>query len=403
MEFAIGVILFAVGIGVSVALHEFGHLGAAKAFGMKVRRYFIGFGPKVFSFRRGETEYGLKAIPAGGFCDIAGMTALDEIAPDEAERAMFRQAAWKRIVVMLAGIAMNILIGLVLVYSLALGWGLPQVNAPETTLGVLECPAPAQKPDGTAEPCQGAGPAQRAGLQSGDTVEKIDGTSVDTWSDLVQTVRDSAGTVAFTVDRDGRTLTIPVTVEQVQRQVKNTDTGRTHPETVGAIGAGRRVPGARHYGALSAVPASFAFTGDIAVLSWDALLDFPSKVPNLAESIVGGQRSDETPMSIVGASRLGGEFVEHDAWFAFIMLLAQLNFFLALINVLPLLPFDGGHIAVVVYERIRNALRRLRGKAAGAPVDYTKLMPVTLAVAVVLGGFMVLVVTADIVNPITIF
>ncbi|MDN5759193.1 MAG: site-2 protease family protein, partial [Tomitella sp.] len=158
MVFALGVILFAFGIGVSIALHEAGHLGMAKLFGMKVRRYFIGFGPRIFSFRRGETEYGLKAVPAGGFCDIAGMTAMDEIEPDEVERAMYRQSAWKRVSVMLAGVVMNILIGLVLIYGLALGTGLPPVDAPQTKLGTLSCPSLVQKPDGTLVPCQGVGP-----------------------------------------------------------------------------------------------------------------------------------------------------------------------------------------------------------------------------------------------------
>ena len=100
MVFIIGVVLFALGIGLSVALHEAGHMFTAKWFGMKVRRYYIGFGPKIFSFRRGETEYGLKAIPAGGFCDIAGMTALDEVTPAEEPRAMWRYPAWKRVVVL---------------------------------------------------------------------------------------------------------------------------------------------------------------------------------------------------------------------------------------------------------------------------------------------------------------
>lgn len=403
MAFALGVILFAFGIGVSIALHEAGHLGAAKMFGMKVRRYFIGFGPRVFSFRRGETEYGLKAVPAGGFCDIAGMTALDEMTPDEVPRAMYKRPAWQRIIVMLAGVAMNVLIGLVLIYGLALGWGLPQVNAPQTRLGTLECAAASQNPDGTLVPCTGEGPAQQAGLESGDVVTRIGTRSVDTWPDLVQAVRDSSGTVEFTVRRDGTTLTIPVQVQQVQRLVKDPDSGEVHTETVGAIGAGQLVAGLRHYSALSAVPGAFSFTGDIAVLSWDALLDFPSRIPDLAESIFGGQRSEDTPMSVVGASRLGGDFVENDAWPAFVLLLAQLNFFLALINLLPLLPFDGGHIAVVIYERIRDAVRRLRGLGRGAPVDYTKLMPVTLAVAVVLGGIMLLTVTADIVNPIKLY
>lgn len=405
MAFALGVVLFALGIGVSIALHEFGHLGVAKFFGMKVRRYYIGFGPKVFAFRRGETEYGLKAIPAGGFCDIAGMTAMDELAPDEVDRAMYKQAWWKRILVMLAGVFMNFVIGLVLIYSLALGWGLPNLNPPpETTLGDLSCAAPAQNADGTLVDCSGSGPAQAAGLRPGDQVLAVGGQEVSTWVELVTRIQKSTGTVDFTVERDGQQIEIPVTVDSVQRLVKDQQTGAISEQTVGAIGAGA-VPlePLQTYSPVSAVGGSLVFTGNMARLSFDALLDFPSRIPAVVRSIGGEERGQDTPMSIVGASRLGGDFAENNAWAAFILLLAQLNFFLGLINLLPLLPFDGGHIAVVIYEKIRDTLRRWLGKTAAAPVDYGKLMPVTLVVAVLLGAVMLLTVTADIVNPIKIF
>ena len=138
MLFVLGVVLFALGITVSIALHEAGHMVTAKAFGMRVRRYFIGFGPKVFSFRRGETEYGLKAIPAGGFCDIAGMTALDEVTPEEAPHAFFRKPTWQRVVVLSAGSITHFLIGMILVYALAVSAGLPNLrNTP--VVGELSC------------------------------------------------------------------------------------------------------------------------------------------------------------------------------------------------------------------------------------------------------------------------
>src|SRR6476620_5282937 len=158
MVFVLGVVLFAVGITASVALHECGHMWAAQATGMKVRRYFVGFGPKIFSVQRGETEYGLKAIPLGGFCDIVGMTALDEIEPHEIDRAMYRQATWQRMFVMIAGIGMNFLIGFLLIVLLAVGWGLPNLNVPpETALGNMSCVAQ-QNPDGTLAECSGSGP-----------------------------------------------------------------------------------------------------------------------------------------------------------------------------------------------------------------------------------------------------
>src|SRR6185312_14277045 len=143
--FVLGVVLFALGIAVSIALHEAGHMYTAKAFGMLVRRYFIGFGPRVFSFRRGETEYGLKWIPAGGFCDIAGMTALDPVTTEEAPRAFFRKPTWQRVVVLSAGSITHFMIGIVLIYVLAVGWGLPTMT-PEPIAGTISCAADQSSP-----------------------------------------------------------------------------------------------------------------------------------------------------------------------------------------------------------------------------------------------------------------
>ena len=163
----LGVVVFALGIAVSIALHEAGHMWTAKAFGMRVRRYFIGFGPKVFSFRRGETEYGLKAIPAGGFCDIAGMTALDEVTPEEAPRAFFRKPTWQRVVVLSAGSITHFVIGMVLVYALAVAAGLPNLrNTP--VVGELSCAANQVSPTALAPCAPGVPePALAAGLQTG--------------------------------------------------------------------------------------------------------------------------------------------------------------------------------------------------------------------------------------------
>ncbi len=146
MMFVVGIVLFALAILVSVALHECGHMWVARATGMKVRRYFVGFGPTLWSTRRpnqlGETEYGVKAIPLGGFCDIAGMTSIEELAPDEHERAMFRQKTWKRAAVLFAGPGMNFLIGLVLIYAIAVIWGLPNLHPPTTAIvGETACVA----------------------------------------------------------------------------------------------------------------------------------------------------------------------------------------------------------------------------------------------------------------------
>ncbi|MEE2033145.1 M50 family metallopeptidase [Rhodococcus chondri] len=405
MMFVLGVVIFALGIAISIALHEAGHMWTAQKLGMKVRRYYIGFGPRVFSFRRGETEYGLKAIPAGGFCDIAGMTALDELEPDEHDRAMYKQKTWKRLVVMSGGIGMNFLLGIVLVYGLAVSAGLPNTDN-RAVVGSVGCVAPSQAgpPDYTPADCSGIGPAEAAGIVPGDVIVAVDGESVETFGDLVRATQPLTGTAEFTVQRGDETLTLPVTVEPVQRWVYESTRPDAEPvsRNVGAIGVGGE-PSVTEHTALSAVPATFDFTGYLVARTAEALVSLPSKVADLWTAVTGGERSIDTPVSVVGASVIGGQFAERGIWESFVLLLAQLNFFLGAFNLVPLLPLDGGHMAVAIYERIRNWVRGLRGQPAGAPVDYMKLLPLTYVAVVIGGAFMVLTLTADIVNPIQLF
>ncbi|MBH0775350.1 M50 family metallopeptidase [Nocardia bovistercoris] len=399
MVFALGFVLFALGITISVALHECGHMWTAQATGMKVRRYFIGFGPKVFSFRRGETEYGLKALPLGGFCDIAGMTALDELEPEDLDRAMYRQETWKRLLVMFGGILMNFLLGFILVVVLAIGWGLPRFDQPPATaLGTMGC-VPQQIPDRSTQPCTGSGPAQQAGLRRGDVVTAVNGVPVDTWQKFQSETQKQTGPFTYTVRRDNQTLTIPVDPVRVMRYPQDGGPGRE----VSAVGVGADYYEPEQYGVLAAIPASLVFTGDMFVRTLESLAQMPQKVSSLWTAVTGGERDPETPVSVYGASKIGGESAERGLWNVFIVVLASLNFFLGAFNLLPLLPLDGGHIAVVLYEKVRNSLRIRRGLPPGAPVDYLKLLPVTY-VAVVLGGaYMVLTLAADIMNPIKLF
>jgi len=412
MMFAIGIVLFALAILVSVALHECGHMWVARATGMKVRRYFVGFGPTVWSTfrpnRLGYTEYGLKAVPAGGFCDIAGMTSVEELRPDEEPYAMYKQKTWKRVAVLFAGPGMNFLIGLVLIYGIAVAWGLPNLHPPtKAIVGETSC-VKAEVAKGKLGDCTGYGPAAMAGIQAGDSVVKVGGTDVKNFDEMVAAVQKSSGPTPFVIERTQNGTTVAMTtivdVTPTQRWVDKKDgSTETAPATVGAIGVSAASFGPTQYNPLTAVPATFTFTGDLAVEIGKSLISIPTKVGALVQAIGGGERDPETPISVVGASIIGGDTVDHGLWVAFWFFLAQLNFVLGAINLVPLLPFDGGHIAIAIFEKIRNMIRSARGKVAAAPVNYMKLMPATYVILVVVVGYMLLTVTADLVNPIRLF
>ncbi len=403
MMFVLGIAAFALCILISVALHECGHMWAARATGMKVRRYFVGFGPTLWSTRRanqlGETEYGVKAIPLGGFCDIAGMTSVDELAPEDRPYAMFKQKTWKRVAVLFAGPAMNFVIGLVLIYAIAVIWGLPNLNPPTTAIvGETGCVAAQISKDKLAE-CSGPGPAAEAGIRAGDVIVKVGDTSVATFDEAKSALQKASGPTPIVIERDGEQMTTVVDVTRTQRFIGEGD----EVSTVGAMGISAAQFGPTQYNPLSAVPATFAFTGDLSVKLAKSLAAIPTKVPALLHSIGGGERDPETPISVVGASIIGGDTVDHGLWVAFWFFLAQLNFVLGAINLIPLLPFDGGHIAIAVFEKIRNMIRSARGMVAAAPVNYLKLMPATYVILIVVVGYMLLTVTADLVNPIRLF
>ncbi|HEX4558209.1 MAG TPA: M50 family metallopeptidase [Mycobacterium sp.] len=404
MMWIIGVALFALCILVSVALHECGHMWVARATGMKVRRYFIGFGPRLWSTYRpnklGYTEYGIKAVPLGGFCDIAGMTAIDEIAPEDRPYAMYRQKTWKRVLVLFAGPAMNFVIGLVLIYGMALVWGLPNLH-PQSAAYVAEtsCVAP-ELSKGQMGKCAGAGPAAAAGIKAGDIIVKVGDKDVHNPDEMVAAVRALTGPTQFVVQRDGARFTTMVDVTRTQRW---TSDKAQAPSTVAAVGVSAAEYGPvkyAQYNPVTAIPGTLGFTGDLAVELGKSLAKIPTKIGALVHSIGGGQRDPNTPISVVGASIIGGDAFEHGYFMAFWFFLAQLNFVLGAINLVPLLPFDGGHIAVAVFEKIRNMIRKARGMVAAAPVNYLKLMPATYVILVVVIGYMALTVTADFVNPI---
>jgi membrane-associated protease RseP (regulator of RpoE activity) len=403
MMWYVGLAFFALCILISVALHECGHMWVARATGMKVRRYFVGFGPTLWSTHRpnklGSTEYGVKAIPLGGFCDIAGMTVVDELAPEDQRYAMYRQKTWKRVAVLAAGPGTNFIIGLVLIYAMAVIWGLPNLNPPTTAIvGETGCVAAQISKDRMAD-CTGPGPAAEAGIRPGDVIVKIGDTSVATFEEARSTLQKASGPTPIVIERDGESISTVVDVTATQRFTGEGDA----VSTVGAIGISAAQFGPTQHNPLSAVPATFAFTGDLAVLLGKSLAKIPTKIGALVDAIGGGERDPETPISIVGASIIGGDTVDAGLWVAFWFFLAQLNFVLGAINLIPLLPFDGGHVAIAVFEKIRNMIRSARGLVAAAPVNYLKLMPATYVILVLVVGYMLLTVTADLVNPIRLF
>ena len=401
MANVLGIVLFALGIGITVALHEAGHMFTARAFGMRVRRYFIGFGPRVASFTRGHTEYGLAALPVGGFCDIAGMTAQDEFLTEEEEPyAMYKKPAWQRVIVLAGGITVNLLLGFIILLLIAMTTGLPNPDADvRPRVGEVSC-AVNQKADGTLDSCQGLGPAGEAGVESGDIVLALNGETMDSFAQLRDTVMNYPGdTVTLTVERDGapRDFDIPLaTVTRLNAEGQLVE--------VGAIGMSNQVIDIREtYSFVDAIPATARYSGYALNATVQGIAQFPAKIPGVVASIFGQERDVNGPMSVVGASRVGGELVERSLWSSFFMMLATLNFFLALFNLIPLPPFDGGHIAVIIYEKIRDALRRLMGKEPKGPADYTKLMPITYVLAFLLMAVGALIMIADVVNPIRLF
>ncbi|GAA4562378.1 M50 family metallopeptidase [Micromonospora coerulea] len=409
----LGVALFAVFILVSVSLHEAGHMLTAKAFGMKVTRYFVGFGPTLWSFKRGETEYGVKGIPLGGFCKIVGMTPQDDdVDPADEPRAMWRYPVWKRTIVMSAGSITHFALALGALWIMAVAVGLPNPDAPTTEKEFHAEPAvialaPCVVVENANRACQTgdpASPAAKAQLRDGDRITAVNGTPVSTWGDMLDVVRAAKpGTATVDYVRDGTPATATVDLAAVQRPPLDDPKGTT--SSVAALGVALRptTPQLIEYGPIAAFGATADFTGTMAVQTAQAMQRIPQKVPALWTAITGGQRDVDTPISVVGASRLGGEFVANDAWYGFFMLFVSLNFFIGVFNLLPLLPVDGGHIAIIWFERVRSWAYARIGRPDPGRVDYLKLMPLTYAVILIGGVFTLLTITADVVNPITLF
>jgi membrane-associated protease RseP (regulator of RpoE activity) len=418
MSYTIGIILLALAILVSVSLHEAGHMGTAKMFGMKVTKYFVGFGPTLWSFKKGDTEYGVKGIPLGGFVKIVGMTPQDDdVEPEDEDRVMWKYPVWKRTVVMAAGSVVHFIIAFLIFWGVAAN--APQenpenlghyANTAEEQAGILPyiTVGTCVTVDPKGKLCNGLdGPAYAAGLRDKDRITEIGGTPINSYTDLVNTIRvlKPGEEVPFTYVRDGKTYTTAVTPVGASRAPIDDPRGKATQVAVVGLGAGfdPALPTQVEYNAIEALPVAGDMTGQVFTGVLDAIKKFPEKIPGLWNAITGGERDPDSPVSVVGASRIGGELFERDLYTAMFMVIASLNLFVGLFNLLPLLPLDGGHIAIAWFEKIRSWVYARFGKKDPGRVDYLKLMPVTYTVILIFGAFTLLTVTADFVNPITLF
>ena len=432
----VGILLFAALIALSIGLHEVGHLVPAKRFGVKVTDYMIGFGPTLWSRVRGETRYGVKAVPLGGYIRMIGMIppspdgthrsmttgrfgamiddarrqSQEEIGPGDEDRVFYRLPVRRRVVIMLGGPTMNLLLAFVLFGIVLVGIGIPQTTM--QVQSVAPCTPTAEQP--LAEPLPSGqcpvgsepSPAASAGFEAGDVVTAVNGVPATDWLETTTWIRANPGvTAVFTVDRAGESVEVPVTIGTAVRPVLDEDGNPTEEYvTAGYVGLAPEFAWVSQ--PLSAVP---EYMWDITVRSVQALVMLPVRLYELvSETLVGGgERSIDSPVSVVGVSRLGGEVAAMDQPLTakvatFLGLAASLNLFLFLFNLLPILPLDGGHVAGALYEGARRKVAQVRGRPDPGPVDIARLLPVAYIVAGALMAMAVVVIWADIVKPISI-
>jgi membrane-associated protease RseP (regulator of RpoE activity) len=391
----IGWVIFLVALLFSVMLHETGHFVAAKKFGMKATRYFVGFGPTLWSTWRGETEYGIKALPLGGFVKIIGMHSLDDVDDPADEPRSFRsKPAWQRIIVLCAGSFMHVVLAFALIMGVALGIGIENDNT--TQLGTISpCVAAnvTQLNNGTCTASDKTSPARQAGLRVGDQVTAFDGTPVSNWTQLGDVIRKApVGSVAaITVLRGGKTLTLHARLASVG----------------GRSGAYLGIAPAAVFQVASPVRAlqytGSAF-GQVIVGSVKGIAALPAAIPKLFSKNRANTAAGQVS-SVVGLARDTGQAVAAPVGWQYkvsfvLLLIASLNIFVGAFNMLPLLPMDGGHVFAIVLERIRAWYARLRGRPDPGLVDMAKLLPVSFSIFVVIVFFAFLIFLADIVNPV---
>ncbi|MFG2814163.1 M50 family metallopeptidase [Streptomyces sp. NPDC004673] len=430
LMFILGIVVFAVGLLVSIAWHELGHLSTAKLFGIRVPQYMVGFGPTIWSRHKGETEYGIKAVPLGGYIRMIGMfppddagrvsarstspwrgmiedarsAAYEELKPGDETRMFYTRKPWKRVIVMFAGPFMNLILAVGLFLTVLMGFGIQQQT--NTVSSVSACVIAQNQNRDDCKKSDPPSPAAAAGIKAGDKIVSFDGKPTEKWNTLSDLIRNSAGRdVPIVVERNGKELTLHATIATNQVAKKDSSGAYVKGEYVKA--------GFLGFGAATGVVKldfgdSVVWMGDQVGNAVESLVALPGKIPALWNAAFGdGPREPDSPMGIVGAARVTGEIATLDipasqqvAMAVFVV--AGFNLSLFLFNMLPLLPLDGGHIAGALWESLRRQLARLMRRPDPGPFDVAKLMPVAYVVAGIFVCFTVLVLIADVVNPVRI-
>jgi membrane-associated protease RseP (regulator of RpoE activity) len=375
----LGILAFVVALLFSVMVHEFGHYITARKFGMRISEFFLGFGKRIWSFQRGETEFGLKAIPAGGYCKIEGMAPNDEMPEGEERRAFYKASSAKKLIVLGAGSFLHFVLGFLLLFLLFVGIGTNQV-----------LPVISEVVSNSA--------AQAAGIQPGDEIVAINGKKVTEWYKDVEVIRQSQGAeLTLDLNRDGELLTIVT-------NARLTDVDGTKRYVLGIIND----VGLKRSSVLLSVKNSAIVTRSFLTESVKSLAKLPEKIPALWGATVRGEERDANGLvGVVGVARVSGQAVGSDKLTpmerlaTFILIVASLNIFVGIFNLLPILPLDGGHMAVALADEIRAFFARLRGRPRPAPIDVTVLTPITMVVFVVLATLTLLLLVADVINPVT--
>ncbi len=424
--YALGVLFFVVGIAVSIGLHELGHMYPAKKFGVKVTQFFVGFGNTIWSVKRGETEYGIKSIPLGGYVKLVGMlppardtdphevrdsnTGLftqlatdarnaeyDTVTDADMPRLFYRLPWWKKVIVMSGGPMMNVVIAVVLFGIVIMGFGALQ---PTTTVqAVSDCAISDAEQGRTCTAADPETPARIANLQPGDVLTSFAGRTVDSWDELSRAIRTNGSeTAELGYVRDGVAEQVTIRPSVIARADLD-DPSKT--VEVGFLGVQPTTQNQR------GTPLDVLSTvGQYGQETASAIVHLPPRMVDVTKAAFGAERDPAGPIGVVGASRISGELVTYDdpSWSErgsrVLSLLAGLNLFLALFNLIPLLPFDGGHIAGAIWEALRRAFARVRGRPDPGFVDVAKALPVAYGVGMVLILMSVILVYVDIVNPV---